>query len=64
MRVDKIKIITKMAKMDITQKELAEKSQLARGTINAIARGKSCSNETAQKIAKALNVSIDEILED
>lgn len=43
------------------QTELSEKAGITRATISAICNGKSCSNETAQKIAKALDVKIEEL---
>ena len=63
MRIDKIKLIVAMANKNITQSQLAEKGGISRNTISNIRCGKSCSGNTAIKIAKALNVSIDELIE-
>lgn len=64
MRIDRVKLITELAKRDMTQKCLAELSGVSRPTISSIRGGKSCSNEIGQKIAKALGVDVTEILED
>lgn len=64
MRIDRIKFVTELTKQDLTLTELVKRCGVNRVTLSNIKNGKSCSNETAQKIAKALNVSIDEILED
>lgn len=64
MRVDRIKLITELAKRDMTQTRLAELSGVSRATINYIKGGKRCTDEVGQKIAQALGVSVTEILED
>ena len=64
MRIYRIKLITELAKRDMTQKRLAELSGVSRATINYIRAGKSCTDEVGQKIAKALCVSVTEIIED
>ena len=46
-----------------TQKQLAEKAGVSRVTVNGIKSGRSCSDETAGKIAKALGVDVTEIIE-
>ena len=46
-----------------TQKDLSQKSGVSRITVNGICQGKTCSDETAAKIADALGVSIEELLE-
>lgn len=64
MRIDRIKLLTELAKQDMTQKRLAELSGVSRATINYIRAGKSCSDVVGNKIAKALNVQIEKLLED
>lgn len=63
MRIDRIKLVTELAKRDMTQKRLAELSGVSRATINSIRGGKSCSDEVGQKIADALGVKAEEIME-
>lgn len=64
MRIDRIKLITELAKRDMTQKRLAELSGVSRATINYVRAGKCCSDEVGQNIAKALGVDVTEIIED
>lgn len=63
MRIDRIKLVTELAKQDLTQKRLAELSGVSRATINYIRCGKSCTDEIGCKIATALNVPIEQLLE-
>ncbi len=63
MRIDRIKLVTELAKQDLTQKRLAELSGVSRATINYIRSGKSCTDEIGCKIARALNVPIEQLLE-
>lgn len=64
MRIDRIKLITEMARQDLTTKALAEKSGVTRATISNVRCGKSCSKLVGHAIAAALNVDIEDILED
>ncbi len=63
MRIDRIKLITELAKRDMTQKRLAELSGVSRATINYVRAGKSCTDEVGQKIAQALGVTTKELIE-
>lgn len=63
MRIDRIKLVTELAKRDMTQKRLAELSGVSRQTITYIKGGKSCSDEVGQKIADALGVKLEKIME-
>lgn len=58
MRIDGIKLVTEMAKRDMTQACLADLAGTSRATINYIREGKSCTDEVGQKIAQALGVDI------
>ena len=62
-RIDRIKFVTELERRNMTQTRLAELSGISKATISYIKCGKSCSNEVGQKIAKALNVDVTEILE-
>ena len=64
MRINRFKLATELMRQDMTQKQLAEKAGISRVTVNGIKSGRSCSGETAKKIATALNVDVTEILED
>ncbi|MEY8427505.1 helix-turn-helix transcriptional regulator [Lachnospiraceae bacterium 46-15] len=63
MRIDRVKLVVELKKRNMTQKRLAELSDVSRVTINYVCSGKSCADEVGQKIAKALNVDVTEILE-
>ncbi len=63
-RIDRIKLVTDLAKRDMAQKRLAELAGVSRATINDVRAGKSCSDEAGQKIAKALECDVTEILEE
>lgn len=64
MRINRIKLITELAKRDMTQKRLAELAGVSRATINYVRAGKSCTDEVGQKIAQALGVTTKELIED
>ncbi len=63
MRIDRIKLVTEMARSEIKLYELAEKSGLTRATITAIKGGKSCREETAMKLAAGLGIPLSDLLQ-
>lgn len=63
MRLDRIKLKTALLQSDMKQYELAEKTGLARNTINAICGGKACTEATAEKIAAGLGVKLSDLVE-
>ncbi len=63
MRIDRVKLVSELARQDLNQKKLAEMSGVSRATINYIRSGKSCSDEVGEKLAKALGVPIKALLE-
>lgn len=63
MRIDRVKLITEMARQEITQLKLTELSGVSRATISNIQNGRSCSSRSAVKIADALNVPLETLLE-
>lgn len=64
MRIDRIKLITEMAKAEVGVGELAERAGLCRVTVATIKSGKSCTEKTAAKLAAGLGVPLDRILEE
>lgn len=62
MRVDRVVLAAEMARNDYNCNKLIRKSGLSRSTISAIRAGKSCSGESALAIAKALNISLEQLL--
>lgn len=63
MRIDRVKFLTELLKRDMTQKRLAEISGVSRVTIGYIKGGKSCSVETAQRLADALEIPLEQLTE-
>lgn len=63
MRIDRVKLVAELTRQDMNQKQLAESSGVSRATINYIKSGKSCSDKIGHKIAAALNVPIEKLLE-
>lgn len=64
MRIDRIKLITEMARQNLKVKQLADLAGVSRMTITAVRSGKSCNNNSALRIARALGVDIAEIAEE
>lgn len=63
MRFDRKKLVCAMIDADINTVQLAEKTGFSRTTISGIKCGKSCTYETGQKIAAALDAKLDDLLE-
>lgn len=58
MRIDRVKFAAALAKKDITCLQLAKLSGLSRVTITSVKTGKSCSKETARRLAAVLGEGI------
>ena len=63
MRIDRIKLVSELTRQDMTQKKLAEMAGISRASVNYIKSGKSCSDEVGHKIADALKVPLETLLE-
>lgn len=61
MKLRTIKVRSLMYRNEVTQTALAEKTGVSRRTVSLVCNGKSCSQQTAQKIADALGVNLDTI---
>lgn len=64
MRIDRIKLITEMARQDITIIQLAEKSGVSRVTVSAVPCGKACPKVSAENIAAGLGLNVDDLMEE
>lgn len=64
MRIDRVKFAAALARADLNGNQLAEKAGVSRGTVTAVRTGKSCSKETADKLATGLGVSVSELIAD
>ena len=60
MRIDRIKFAAALAREDLNVKQLAELSGVSRVTITGVKSGKSCSKDTADKLAAVLGEEIIE----
>lgn len=60
MRIDRVAFAAALARADLNVKQLTELSGLSRGTITSVKTGKSCSQETAEKLAAVLGRDIIE----
>lgn len=63
MRLDARKLRAILYDRDLKQKNLVEITGLAQFTINKVCNGGSCTYETGLKIAKALDMKLDDLLE-
>lgn len=63
MRIDRIKLIAEMARKELTVKALAEKALVSRMTVSAMRCGKSVNENSARRVAQALGVEIEDLLE-
>lgn len=64
MRISRIKLHTQMLIKDVSTVKLSKETGISRATISGIRGGKSCLNETAEKIAQALKCKVEDLLED
>lgn len=58
MRIDRVKLAAEMARADLNVKRLSELSGLSRATVTGVKSGKSCSKDTADKLASVLGRDI------
>ena len=63
MRINRVSLVAEMARKDMNIKKLTELSQVSRATITPVKSGKSCTEETAAKLAQGLGVPLESILE-
>lgn len=62
--INPIKLAVHTVRKDYGTETLAEKSGIGRSTLAKIRKGRSCTLETAVRIANALGVEVTELLED
>lgn len=60
MRIDRVKFAASLARADLTVNQLAKLSGVSRVTISSVKTGKSCSKNTADKLAAILGYDIIE----
>ena len=64
MRVDRVKLVAEMTRREIRTEELASRACVSRATVSAMCGGKSCNANTVQRVAQALGVPVESLLED
>ena len=57
-RIERVSMIAEMARKDINCNRLVELSGVSRGTVTAVRNGKSCSKQTAERLAAILGRDI------
>lgn len=63
MKIDSKQLRHIMIDRDVGQKQLSELSGVSRAVVNNVCCGRSCTSTTAMKIAEALNVPLEELIE-
>jgi transcriptional regulator with XRE-family HTH domain len=63
MRINKAVLAYELARREMRQKNLAELSGVSRATLSAISGGKNIAADTGEKIAQALNVPLEKLIE-
>lgn len=58
MRINRERFVAALARLDLNGNQLAVKAGVSRGTVTAVKTGKSCSTETAHKLAAVLGKEI------
>ena len=62
MRIDRVKFAAELVRQDRTLVSLSEMTGLSRATLTSIKTGKSCRDETALKVARALGVPLERLV--
>lgn len=63
MRIDRVKLIAEMARQEIKIQDLAAKASVSHATISSMRGGKSCHKNSIARVADALGVPVEELLE-
>ena len=63
MRIDRVKLIAEMARRDMKVQELADKAAVSRATVTALRGGKSCNENSIRRVANALDIPVESLLE-
>ena len=64
MRIDRVKLIAEMARQDVGVADLSQRATVSRATIMALRGGKSCNANSVRRVASALGVTVESLLED
>lgn len=58
MRINRVALAASMARLDLNSNQVAEQAGISRSTMTAVKSGKSCSQNTADKLVAVLGKSI------
>lgn len=61
-RISRERLAVAMIRADLNVNKLVKASGLSRSTVTAVKSGKSCSKQTADKLASALGISVSDII--
>ena len=64
MRIDRVKLIAEMARLDMSVASLSEKAAVSRSTVTALRGEKSCNANSVRRVATALGMTVESLLED
>lgn len=64
MKLNITKLLILLAEKEMSLQELSEKSGVSRNTVSVIKAGKTCRPDTIGKLARSLEVSVEELIED
>lgn len=64
MRIDRVKLIAEMARLDMSVASLSEKAAVSCSTVTALRGGKSCNANSVRRVAAALGMTVESLLED
>ena len=64
MRLDAVKLVAALKKQNLRQKDIVYRTGISQNTISAVFNRKNCSENTAKKIAEALGVTVEELMEE
>jgi len=63
MRIDRIELTKQLTAKDLTIRRLSELSDVSTVTISGIKGGKRCTDETGLKLAAALGIPIEQLVQ-
>ena len=61
MRINRVAFAIAATRADLTGGQIAKESGLSQATVSAVKNGKSCTMDTAMRIADALGVTVEDL---
>jgi transcriptional regulator with XRE-family HTH domain len=62
--IDRIKVISEMARQNLTSEELAQAACIGRSSVLKVRKGQPVYRTTAQHVANALGIPLEDLMED